>query len=482
MQGNALLNHVRKVNKIINWVYFTLGSVMGIISIVTRTFVAASIIPLSITLVSAFLALYFRRKKKDNAASYILVASALLQVIPLLPDTSGSAFICAMIPISITALYLNYIMFIIIGSITNIILIILQFFGPNSSDAYAFACMILITAVLFLLTKNGEKLIRNANKKEAEAKELVEELKKTMSVVSESTSNLNSDIAKAHENIEVINEISSSMTSATHVITTGIFDQNKSVTQINQMIKEADQKVSELTEFSSQLESVSNNASHVVSEGTEKINTMDKQMKIINQAVSKSYETVYELNESMDEINNFLLGITQIAEQTNLLALNATIEAARAGEAGKGFAVVAEEVRKLAEQSAGTVSQINKIINQIQDKTKSVLNEVSMGQKATQDGEAAVNTVNKNFELIQVSFKEIGKYIDDDIKRIENIADLVSHISKEVESIASISENQASSTEELLATFEEHNSNIEQIYSLMQGIKNSSDSLQSIIK
>lgn len=205
-------------------------------------------------------------------------------------------------------------------------------------------------------------------------------------------------------------------------------------------------------------------------------------MKIINQAVSKSYETVYELNESMDEINNFLLGITQIAEQTNLLALNATIEAARAGEAGKGFAVVAEEVRKLAEQSAGTVSQINKIINQIQDKTKSVLNEVSMGQKATQDGEAAVNTVNKNFELIQVSFKEIGKYIDDDIKRIENIADLVSHISKEVESIASISENQASSTEELLATFEEHNSNIEQIYSLMQGIKNSSDSLQSIIK
>ena len=484
MQQNLLLNHVRKVNKILNWVFFALGFVMLIAGIATRT-IASSIIPLTITIVSAFLALYLRHKKKDMAASYVIVVSALAQALPLLVMMGSNAFIMVMLPLTVTALYLNKNIFIFVGSIINAVVIIIQLVTPGTSImAYLFpdVFQLLITLVLFLLVRDGGKLIQNASENAEQANKFLVELQNTMNVVKTSTSGLNADISKATENLEVVNEISSSITIATKEITTGIVGQSSSVTQIGEMIKEADNKISELTDFSNQLENVAANASHVVTEGSEKINTMDKQMEIINQAVTKSFETVQELNENMDEINNFLSGITQIAEQTNLLALNAAIEAARAGESGKGFAVVAEEVRKLAEQSADTVRQIYQIINQIKEKTKNVIDEVSRGQIATQDGEKVVKVVNQNFEMIQVSFKDIDRYISDEINRIGNIADLFSSINVEVESIASISEEQAASTEELLSTLEEQNSNIENMYGLFQGIKTSSDNLQGIVK
>jgi methyl-accepting chemotaxis protein len=78
--------------------------------------------------------------------------------------------------------------------------------------------------------------------------------------------------------------------------------------------------------------------------------------------VSRVVETMGQITQSSRKIGDIIGVIDSIAFQTNILALNAAVEAARAGEQGRGFSVVASEVRSLAQRSAQAAREIKVLI------------------------------------------------------------------------------------------------------------------------
>lgn len=115
--------------------------------------------------------------------------------------------------------------------------------------------------------------------------------------------------------------------------------------------------------------------------GSQLMDSSTSQMGKIDQIVQDSVYKVQNLNVQSQEISKLIVVVIEIGDQTNLLALNAAIEAARAGEHGKGFAVVADEVRKLAEQTATSVTEITGIVNNMQKEVQLFTGSLQGGYK-----------------------------------------------------------------------------------------------------
>ena len=152
--------------------------------------------------------------------------------------------------------------------------------------------------------------------------------------------------------------------------------------------------------------------------------------------------TAIEQSKSISQINALTGAILEIAAQTNLLSLNASIEAARAGEAGRGFAVVAEEIRKLADNSRETVTEIQGV-------TEAVVRAVS---NLVEGAESMLHFMDRQVLKDYDSMQETGERYSEDARYIDELVTDFSATSEELlasiqSMLTAISETGSATTE-----------------------------------
>lgn len=186
--------------------------------------------------------------------------------------------------------------------------------------------------------------------------------------------------------------------------------------------------------------------------------------------------------EVVNEISEMAKSIDAIAEQTNLLALNAAIESARAGEAGKGFAVVAEEVRKLAEQSSLTVSEIQNKINavlvsvgKLSGSSQDIL--LFIEKEVLKDYDKLI-TISAEYKKDGDTFKEI---IGNFAEVSESVSESVDQISKSMEDVAISVSEVAKSSANIVSNVIDVSSKNESILAASNNNAESALSLEEII-
>ena len=259
--------------------------------------------------------------------------------------------------------------------------------------------------------ENGE--LNNIHKRLMDGRK---EFEKAVTSTMEAVINMSAMDLTLETNVEKVEQINSSILCSVNTIS----ESAGSTTDIASEVSKAHENLT------SAIVEVSGESANIM----EEISSCEKELTSISGLSSEAISTAEGMKADMQglltiirQMNEAIGAISSISSQTNLLALNASIEAARAGEAGRGFAVVADEIRKLADETKSLTGNIGRFLGSIEE--------------ASKKSSDSVDTTIAELENINVSIQNVWEITGNNRTSMSNISDSVSSLAAVSEEISS---------------------------------------------
>lgn len=249
----------------------------------------------------------------------------------------------------------------------------------------------------------------------------------------------------------LINEVSGAL-NALNIATENLSESTAPTSSgMQDQLHEADMVATAATEMQATIQDISHNTEAAAKkaestnlsaqQGRSEVESTVAHIRGLSDSLEHASSVVSLLEKDGETIGSVLDVIRAIADQTNLLALNAAIEAARAGEQGRGFAVVADEVRSLAQRTQESTSEIEGIINTLQQRTQEV---VSIMHQCRSQGDESASQANRAGELLGAITEDVQTIMEMSTQiavAIDQQSQVASEVNKNVVSIRDIARN-----------------------------------------
>ena len=276
----------------------------------------------------------------------------------------------------------------------------------------------------------------------------IDEIARSAAALSSSVEDTTASILEMSSSVKEIDENVENLNSGAESTTVAMRQMDAAIQQIRSNVHQTVQLSKGVTEDAER----GRKATNLTIEGITKIQEYSQEV----------HNVINNLKNRTESIGKILNVIDEVAEQTNLLALNATIIAAQSGEHGRGFAVVAQEIKELADRTRISTTEIQEIIQDLQNESKNAVQAINRSTRSVEEGVRlsgeAGDALIKILESSKQStdrIQEIARTTDEQTASVKNVSESMQGIMGMVKQIARATHEQSKGSELIIGSTEQ---------------------------